>query len=203
MPAQLNSHTVFATLTGVVLAGGEARRMGGQDKGLVLFRGRPLAAYALDALAAVAGQVRVNANRHQAEYAKLGYPVIGDGSTQFNGPLAGMLAALRTASTPHVLIVPCDCPLLRPDALRRLYLALLENQAEAAVAYDGERLHPVFAALDRRLATSLQSYLDQGQRKVEYWLRQHNPLRVDFSGEPELFRNANTPEELAALENYR
>lgn len=203
MSIQLNSQAAFATLTGVVLAGGEARRMGGQDKGLILFRGRPLAAYALDALAAVAGQVLISANRHPLEYAKLGYPVIQDGGAQFNGPLAGMLAALRAASTPHVLIVPCDCPLLRPEALRRLYLAWLENQAEAAVAYDGERLHPVFAVLDRRLADSLQDYLDQGQRKVEHWLRQHDPLLVDFSREPELFQNANTPEELAALENYR
>lgn len=200
MPAQLSSQAPISTLTGVVLAGGEARRMGGRDKGLIPLHGRPLVRYALDALSQVAGQVFINANRHREEYAQLGYPVIGDGSERYDGPLAGMLASLRTATTPYVLVIPCDCPLLQAAHLRRLHDALLAENAEACVAHDGVWLNPVFAVLHRSLADDLQAYMDKGLRKIDLWLKQHKLVVVDFSADADLFRNANTPEELAALE---
>lgn len=200
MPAQLSTQPPIATLTGVVLAGGKARRMGGSDKGLIQFRGRPLVAYALDVLTQVAGTVLINANRNRADYARLGYPVIGDGNERYDGPLAGMLAALRAATTPYVLVVPCDCPLLRPEHLRRLYDTLLAERAGACVAHDGVWLNPVFVVLERNLADSLQDFMDRGERKIDLWLQQHKLAVVDFSTEPDLFRNANTPTELADLE---
>lgn len=201
MPEQLSTPHPIATLTGVVLAGGEARRMGGRDKGLIPFLGRPLAAYALDALRQVAGRVLVNANRHREAYAQLGYAVIGDASDSYEGPLAGMLAALRAAETPHVLVIPCDCPLLQPAQLRRLYDTLLAQRAEVCAAHDGVWLNPVFAVLDRRLAGSLSAYMDSGGRKIDLWMKQHKLAVADFSNEADMFRNANTPEELAALES--
>lgn len=200
MPEQLNTQPPIAALTGVVLAGGAARRMGGRDKGLIPFRGRPLASYALAALAQVAGSVLINANRNIDAYARLGYPVIGDGNARYDGPLAGMLAALRAANTPYVLVVPCDCPLLQPAQLRQLYDVLLTKQAEVCAAHDGVWLNPVFAVLKTTLADDLQVYLDQGGRKAETWLRQHVLAIADFAAAPELFRSANTPEELQALE---
>lgn len=189
-----------ANITGVVLAGGRARRMGCVDKGLLAWHGRPLVAYALDALRPAAGTLLVNANRNLQEYARFGYPVIADHNGEFDGPLAGLLSAMRAAQTEYVLTVPCDCPLIDGALLGRLYARLREEGAEICAAHDGERMHPVFLIAQRRLADDLADYLASGQRKVETWLRSRRLALADYSDHPEWFANANTPEELAALE---
>jgi FdhD protein len=187
-------------MTGVVLAGGRARRMGGTDKGLIPFRGRPLVAYALEALDAVAGRILINANRHRDEYARFGYPVVADATDRFDGPLAGLLSALRVAETPYVLTVPCDSPRMSGRLLGRLWTTLQESGAELCAAHDGERLHPVFLLAERRLMDDLERYLASGERKIDRWLHRHRLALADFSDHPELFANVNTPEELAELE---
>jgi FdhD protein len=187
-------------ITGVVLAGGRARRMGGEDKGLIPFRGRPLVAHALEALDSVAGRILVNANRNRGAYANFGYPVVADSTSSFDGPLAGLLSAMRAAETPYVLTVPCDSPLVTGRLLARLWTALQESGAELCAAHDGEWLHPVFLLAERRLADDLEAYLASGERKIDTWLHRHKLALADFSDHPELFANVNTPEELAALE---
>lgn len=189
-----------AKITGVVLAGGRARRMGGVDKGLILFRGRPLAAYALEALASVAGRILISANRNREAYARFGYPVVADANDRFDGPLAGLLSAMRAADTPYVLTVPCDTPGVTGWMLERLPAALAAASAELCAAHDGERRHPVFLLAERGLADDLENYLAGGGRKVDTWLDRHLLALADFSGHPELFANINTPEELAELE---
>ena len=186
-------------ITGVVLAGGRARRMGGEDKGLMLYRGCPLVAYALDALRQVAGTVIINANRNLEEYARFGYPVIPDLTDTFDGPLAGLLSAMRSAQTEYVLTIPCDCPQVDGVLLGRLYAGLLAEDAELCAAYDGERLHPVFLIAECRLAGDLADYLASGQRKVETWLRSHKLALADYSDHTELFVNINTREEVTRL----
>lgn len=188
-----------AKITGVVLAGGQGRRMGGEDKGLIQFRGRPLAAYALDALRAVAGRVLVNANRNREAYAALGCAVVADLTDRFDGPLAGLLSAMRAADTPYVLAAPCDSPLVTGSLLSRLPASLLEAGAELCAAHDGERLHPLFLLAERRLADDLEAFLGEGQRRVETWLRRHKLALADYSAHPELFVNLNTTEDLDAL----
>jgi|GEM_PF-8686 len=189
-----------AKITGVVLAGGRARRMGGEDKGLIGFKGRPLASYALEALDSVAAHILINANRNRDAYARFGYPVIADRTDTFDGPLAGLLSAMRAAETPYVLTVPCDSPLVTGRLLERLCRAMAETGAELCAAHDGERLQPVFLLADRRLADSLERYLASGQRKIDLWIEQHRLALADFGDHPELFANINTPEELASLE---
>ncbi|MBS1214737.1 MAG: molybdenum cofactor guanylyltransferase [Proteobacteria bacterium] len=173
--------------------------MGGVDKGLTIFRGRPLAVYAIEALKQVTDRILVNANRHHDIYAGFGYPVVADADGDFNGPLAGLLSAMRVADTPLLLIVPCDSPLVRGDLLERLHATLLAQNADICVAHDGERLHPVFLIVRRSLVTSLADYLAGGERKVEGWLRRHRLALADFSDHPEMFANVNTEEELARL----
>lgn len=190
-----------AKITGVVLAGGRGRRMGGQDKGLIRFKGRPLAGYALEALDSVAAHILINANRNREAYARFGYPVVSDRTDTYDGPLAGLLTAMRAAETPYVLTVPCDSPLVTGQLLERLCRTMQETGAELCAAHDGERLHPVFLLAERRLADSLERYLASGQRKIDLWFEQHRLALADFSDHPELFANINTPEELAALEN--
>lgn len=192
-----------AHVTGVLLAGGGGRRMGGADKGLLTLRGRPLAAYALDALQTAAGTILVNANRNRADYARFGYPVVADGPEGFAGPLAGLLSAMRAASTEYVLTLPCDAPFADGEILARLYDTLKRENAEACAAHDGARLHPVFMIVERRLAEDLAGYLAGGGRKVETWLTRHRLAVADFRDRPQLFANLNTPEELSRHEAER
>ncbi len=175
--------------------------MGGQDKGLMHFQGRPLVAYSLDALRQVADTILVNANRNQQEYARFGYPVISDLNNSFDGPLAGLLSAMHSAKTEYVLTVPCDCPRLDGSLLGRLYTNLLNGQSEICAAYDGERMHPVFLIAKCSLSKDLAAYLESGHRKVETWLRSHKLALSDYSDCPELFININTQEELSGIEN--
>lgn len=190
-----------ASITGVVLAGGRARRMGGKDKGLLQFRGKALIAYALEAVGAIAGRVLISANRNREQYALFGYPVIADAATRFEGPLAGLLSAMRAAETHYVLAVPCDSPLMTGALLQRLVAARAAENAEIAAAHDGHRLHPVFLLVERRLADDLEHFLNGGGRKVESWLTRHRLALADFGDRPEALCNVNTPGELSELES--
>jgi len=184
-----------ALVTGVVLCGGQGRRMGGQDKGWLLYQGRPLVSYALRALSGVADQVLINANRNLKAYEALGYPVFCDEETGYPGPLAGLLAALRQATTPWVLTLPCDMPCFGENELVRLCAAWRPGEGVIYTVDDGVRLHPVVALVDRELADSLAGYLSAGGRKVETWFREQQLTRVDFSDRPGVLRNLNTPED--------
>ncbi|MGZ8172713.1 MULTISPECIES: molybdenum cofactor guanylyltransferase MobA [Methylobacter] len=196
----MNSQTKVA---GVILAGGRARRMNNQDKGLVNFNGRPMVSYAIAALAPVVDGVFINANRNIDQYRQFGWPVISDQTDSFDGPLAGILTAMIHADTDVLVVIPCDSPLIKTEHLQKLLLARAEHNADVAVAFDGTRLHPVFLAIKTALQTSLQEYLADGQRKVEVWLAQQNWVRVDFSNETEIFSNINTMTELSVLEETK
>ena len=186
-------------VTGVILAGGRGRRMGGSDKGLVEVEGWPLIDRVIAALAPQVQQLLINANRNIQEYESYGYPVVPDELPGYQGPLAGMLTGLHNASNTHVVFVPCDALSLPPDLVARLRESLIGNDAEACIAHDGTRLHPVFALLDRRLAGSLEQYLVSGGHTVEAWVLQQKHAVVDFSDCPQGFVNLNTPADLEGV----
>jgi len=177
--------------------------MNNQDKGLVSFKGRPMVSYAIAALAPVVDYVFINANRNIDQYRQFGCPVISDQNDNFDGPLAGILAATIHADADVLVVIPCDSPLIKTEHLQKLLLTRAEHNADVAVGFDGTRLHPVFLAMKTALQTSLQEYLADGQRKVEVWLARQNSVRVDFSSEPEIFSNINTMAELSVLEEAK
>lgn len=187
-------------ITGVVLAGGRATRMGGQDKGLVPLAGRPMVAWVLDALRPQVDGIVINANRNLAAYAVFGHPVVEDRQGGFLGPLAGLATGLSVAPTPFVLTVPCDAPLLAGDLAGRLLTGCRAADAELAVAYDGARLQPVFALYRRELLDGLLGFLAEGGRKIDRWYQAHRVATVDFADRAESFVNVNDPAERAALE---
>lgn len=174
--------------------------MGGDDKGLIQFAGKPLISYALSALSPVVDHVLVNANRNIDVYASFGYAVISDYTADFDGPLAGILSGMQSCRSQYLLTVPCDCPLITQQSLERLVSAALDSDCNCFVASDGQRLHPVFLLLDCSLAANLSDYLQHGHRKIDAWLYQHRLCEVDFSDQPQIFRNINTPDELAELQ---
>jgi molybdopterin-guanine dinucleotide biosynthesis protein A len=187
-------------VTGVILAGGRGARMGGRDKGLMLLGGQPLVVHIARLLGPQVADLLINANRNLAAYRALGHAVVSDGDGRFQGPLAGMSAALRGARHPYVLTVPCDSPLLPADYAQRMLAGLEDNHGELSVAHDGQRLQPVFALLGKHLESSLSDYLAAGERKIDRWFARHRRVPVDFSDRPEMFKNLNTPEELAEME---
>ena len=188
-------------VTAVVLAGGRARRMGGEDKGLVEVAGRPMVAHTIDVLRPQTVEVIVNANRNTEAYRAItGCRVIADTVGGFAGPLAGMASALEASATRLVLTAPCDSPLVTGELGPRLHAAMSRHGAEIAVAHDGERMQPVFALLTRGLLPDLLAFLTAGERKIDTWYATRHAVTADFSDILDTFLNVNTPQERDRLE---
>ncbi len=196
-------HSPTIEVTGLVLAGGQGSRMGGVDKGLAMFRGKPMVEHVIERFLPQVDELLVNANRNPEAYARLGHRVIADEIEGFAGPLAGFERGLAHASGALVATVPCDSPFLPADLVARLRAALERGNAELAVAKTGAQAHPVFCLLRRSLHGSLCDFLARGERKIDRWYAAHRAVEVAFDDEADAFRNINTPEELSGLEARR
>ncbi len=191
-------------LTGMILAGGEGRRMGGRDKGLEPFAGLPLVGHVMKRLEGRVAERLINANRNADAYRFFADRVIADleldgAEGGFKGPLMGIYSGLRAAKTPWLLVAPCDSPALPDDLVARMVDGI--GQHDIAVAFDGERLHPVVALLRTSLADDLAATLADGERKIDRWYARHDWCKVDMSDCPDAFANLNTEEEKLQLEN--
>jgi molybdenum cofactor guanylyltransferase len=187
-------------ITGVVLAGGLGRRMGGVDKGLRTLRGRPLTAWVVERLAPQVDELLINANQNASDYARLGYRVIADAIGGYAGPLAGLHAGLAAASHPLIVTAPCDSPFLPSDLVARLHDALTTQAAQLTVAKTGDQAHPVFCLCRRDVLPHLEAFLSAGGRKIDAWYSTLKVVEVAFDDNAAAFSNINSPEELAAFE---
>jgi len=190
-------------ISGIILAGGQGRRMGGTDKGLQLLRGKPLVAWVLERLAPQVDELLISANRNLDAYARFGCRVISDensGVEKFAGPLAGLQQGLNEAAHPLVLTVPCDSPFLPADLAQRLYTALNQQNAQVAVAKTFDQPHPVFCLCRQDVLPHLDAFLKTGGRKFDAWYSTLKVTEVNFDDEAEAFGNINTLEELQASE---
>ncbi|MFT4194352.1 molybdenum cofactor guanylyltransferase MobA [Ottowia sp.] len=195
--------TQFPAITALLLAGGRGTRMGGMDKGLQAFNGMPLALHALRRLRRQTlppAELAINANRHLDDYRAFGVPVWPDSLPGFPGPLAGFLTGLAHCRTPLLLTLPCDVPRFPLSLCERLAQALQAPGADIAVAAT-ERAQPVFCLLraGADLHDDLATYLAESGRQVEAWTARHRRVVVPFD-DPHAFANANTLQELRALE---
>lgn len=193
-------------ITGLVLAGGRATRMGGVDKGLQTHLGMPLAMHALLRLMPQVGPAMINANRNLGAYESMGVPVWPDTQADFPGPLAGLLVGLERCESDFLVTVPCDTPNFPLDLVQRLATALEDEDAEIAMAASEEagqmRTQPVFCLLKASLMESLMAYLRAGERKIDRWTSQHRCVVVPFA-DAAAFANANTLAELQQLQHGR
>ena len=187
-------------ITAVILAGGQGRRMGGQDKGLIEFDGKPLAAILIKQLSQQGVAIIINANRNHDQYQKLGCPVISDTLEDYQGPLAGFASAMAAVNSKFILTLPCDGPHLSADYVARFIASYAQSAAPVQVAFDGERLQPVHALIKVDLLPSLNQFLEGGDRKIDRWYAQHDYERVDFSDCASMFRNINTPADKDSLQ---
>ncbi len=187
-----------ADVTGAILAGGEGRRLGGRDKGLVPLAGQPLISHVCASLEGQVGKILVCANRNLAQYAAFATPC-SDRKPGFHGPLAGIDSALADCTTPWLLTVPVDCPQPPADLARRLYFAASAADTRAAVAHDGSRRQPLFAVYRCELAASAGLAL-AGDWPVWRWQDECGAVEVDFSDVPLAFLNLNTDQDFSRWE---
>ena len=178
----------------VILAGGQASRMGGKDKGLVELNGRPLIQYVFDNLSTQTQSITINANRNLELYGQFA-PVVQDIFPNFPGPLGGIHAGLKNAETDWVGFVPCDSPQINNDLVER-FCQQVEPDSDILVAHDGEYKQPVFTLFHKRVLPKLEAFLERGDRKIILLYKECKTSYVDFSDSPNCFVNLNTPEEL-------
>jgi molybdopterin-guanine dinucleotide biosynthesis protein A len=183
-------------ITGVVLAGGLGRRMGGVDKGLQELDGRPLVSWVIERLAPQVDELLLNANRNAERYAAFGHAVVADRIDGFAGPLAGLHAALSVARHPLVATAPCDSPFLPTDLVARLHAALDDSGADLAVARSLGRVQPVFCLCRRTALPALSAHLAAGGRRIERWFCSLPLVEVSFEDQPAAFANINSVEDL-------
>ena len=187
-------------ITGVVLAGGLGRRMGGTDKGLQELRGQPMVHWVIERLAPQVDELLINANQNGERYAAFGHRVVPNQIPGFAGPLAGLHAALSAATHPLVATAPCDSPFLPDDLIFRLFSALTAADADLAVAKTFDQAHPVFCLCRRSVLPHLTEFLESGGRKIDRWYSTLNIVEVNFDDEADAFENINTREELGRFE---
>jgi molybdopterin-guanine dinucleotide biosynthesis protein A len=187
-------------ICGLVLAGGQGRRMGGVDKGLQLLHGRPLIKHVIERLHPQVNSVLINANQNLDRYAEFGCPVVADRISGFAGPLAGLDAGLHATVAPLIVTVPCDSPFLPHDLVARLAAQRDAIDADIAVARTGDQPHPVFALVCTRVRSHLADFLTRGERKIDRWYASLKVVEVAFDDEAQAFANINTRAELAQHE---
>jgi len=191
-------------ITGLILAGGRAQRMGGIDKGLIPFQGKALIESAISRLKPQVSTILINANRSITKYSHYGYPVLMDETPDFSGPLAGFSVGLKHCKTPYLLTSPCDSPLLPVDLASKMAAQLEDQDLELVFASSKEDdgkiwSQPVFCLMKGDLQDSLDAFLSKGDLKIDRWFIELRSGTVVFEN-PQAFANVNTPEELAALE---
>ncbi len=185
-------------ISAVILAGGKGRRLGGQDKGLVEYHGKPLIEHVLTRIKPQLDTIIINANRNQDIYTRYGFPVISDELSDFQGPLAGFASAMKYVKTDYILTLPCDGPALPVDLVQRMreQLNLCTEDNCMTVAHDGKRIQPVYALIPVSLQHSLEHFLATGERKIDLWYAEQHIKLVDFSAEKDAFLNINTINQL-------
>ena len=199
-----------APVTGVVLAGGLSRRMGGGDKGLLELAGKPMLRHVIDRLAPQVSTMIINANGDPQRFSAFALPVVADTVEGFVGPLAGVLAGMRWSASKApkarwIVTAPGDAPLLPRDLVERMMEAVTEREGAIALAQSGGEMHPVIGLWPIALMQDLEEQLKAGVRKVLHWTDRHGTVAVPFpcqrfcglSIDP--FYNANTPQELGEL----
>lgn len=179
----------------VILAGGQASRMGGKDKGLIELNDKPLVQHVIERLSSQTPHILINANRNQETYAQFG-EVFSDTFADYPGPMGGIHAGLLHAPTDWVGFVPCDSPQINTDLVKR-FCDSADDDTDILVAHDGDHQQPVFTLYHKRVLPKLTAFLERGDRKIILLYKECNMRYVDFSDSPDCFLNLNTPEELA------
>lgn len=188
--------------TGIILSGGKSSRMNYQDKAWLPYEGKPLIHHAIIGISSQVSQILVSTNNKGPRYDELPYACIPDLNTNFEGPLAGILACSNHVSSPLALIIPNDTPKV-PTNLKSLLLPHLKDNEAVVPSYNGV-CQPLFILAKTSILSSIAPYLSSGERSVKGWLQHLSIDQVDFDSQ-EPFKNINTAEQLKKIsdQDYR
>lgn len=188
-----------STVIGLILAGGAGSRLGGVDKGLQLYQGKPLIHYVITTLKPQVDELVISINRNQSEYQAFDFNLVMDDKSDYQGPLAGVMAALPTiqaSGAQYLLLASCDTPKLPDNYANKLMASLKETSLDVAVAHDGNRSQNLHCLIRCDALTSLSEFYRQGGRALYRWFASNKVINVDFSEQAECFFNINTPEQI-------
>jgi molybdopterin-guanine dinucleotide biosynthesis protein A len=192
---------------GLILAGGNARRMGGGDKALLALGGKPMLSHTIERLAPQCRALALNANGDGGRFVAFALPVISDERQDFSGPLAGLLAGLDYCArdlpeVTHVVSLPADTPFAPRDLAVRLHEARRSFGAEIAVARSGDHEHHLAALWPVTIVEALRDALHgEDARKVGSFAARFKLAHADWPIKPfDPFFNVNTPADLARAE---
>ncbi|MEC9205662.1 MAG: molybdenum cofactor guanylyltransferase MobA [Pseudomonadota bacterium] len=186
-------------LTALILAGGKSSRMEGNDKGLMKFNEKFLIQHLHSLANKFCNNVLVNANRNLDEYRAFGFTICNDLIDGYQGPLAGMYTGLEQAKTDYLITLPCDGPFINESYFKKMIL--LEKDFDINVAFDGNRVQPVYCLLRKDLKKSLKLFLESGQRKIDKWFESCSVNLIDFSNDEKMFININDKLEFNKYKN--
>jgi molybdopterin-guanine dinucleotide biosynthesis protein A len=187
-------------ITAIILAGGRGSRFNNQDKGLITWQQKPFVEHVIERLKPQVKTIVINCNRNIEAYKALNYPVCVDSLDDFQGPLAGVHAALPLVKTPLAIVCPVDSPRLPENLVDLLYQRLSSEHADITYPHDGERDHFLPFLFKTELADSLSDYLNTDDRRVRRWFQQQHCVTTDCSNIPEAFHNINDQNSLLALD---
>jgi len=182
------SNSIEAKISAIILAGGEGRRAGGRDKGLLDYNGRPMIEHVIDRIRPQADEIIISANRNLEQYRQYASQVIADETDSYRGPLAGISACLPACGHPLTLVVACDMPLLPADLVRRLLSAMADTDVAIATV---NRQHQLALLLKTSLRDSIEQYLAGNRRKLITWIEAQRHTSVPFDDLAEAFVNLN------------
>ncbi|HAU69056.1 MAG: molybdenum cofactor guanylyltransferase MobA [Arenicella sp.] len=190
-------------ITGLILAGGQGSRMGGKDKGLVLWHGRTLIEHTYCALTKQVPNIVISANRHLPDYRTFGVPIVSDEHPAFDGPIAGICSAINhltknlvNENPTALMVTPCDTPNIPCDLVARLYANLAEKRSDVSVAFDGERLQNLHCLIRAEAWQDLLEFYALGNLALRDWFKRVNTSKTDFSDKAGSFKNINHLEQL-------
>ena len=194
----MSSSNIYEDITAIVLAGGQGKRLGNVDKGLLEYKTHRYIDICLQKLQKYHRNILVSTNSQEDAYRSRQHPLIPDTKNESQGPLSGLLSCAPLVSTTLTLVVPVDAPFFPEDYSQRMYNAY-NNSHQTCVVYDGQRNQNLFILFETDLFKNMQNYYDSGNRSVKNWLQGQPCQFVDFSDMSEAFLNVNTPQELQSV----
>ncbi|WP_370599798.1 molybdenum cofactor guanylyltransferase MobA [Pseudomonas nitroreducens] len=187
-------HASLPPCSALILAGGRGQRMGGQDKGLLLWQGRPLVSYAAALARPLSDDLIISCNRNPDEYAPYADRLVHDDSPDFPGPLAGIRAGLAVARHSHLLVLPCDAPLLDHELLVQLLQACAASPSKVQMLRSGEQWEPLFCVIPVALRQQIDEAWQRGDRSPRHVFSHLGLQAVPCPTDDPRLANLNTPE---------
>ncbi len=182
----------FSSLSVVILAGGQGKRMGARQKALLPYQGKPLLSWVIQGLAEKQLPVLLNVNSQDSAYQSYDLPQFSDQYQGFLGPLAGMQAAWDNVASDWIVFVPCDNPSLPNHLIERLLQSYFIHPAPLVAVHDGKRVQPLYLLMHRSMKPALERALEQSHLSVSRWIQENSHVLADFSDQPQFFQNINT-----------